>query len=117
MISPTDLQHRFGFTRNEVTLILFLSVSLMAGAAIRWIRSDNQGGMDIPQGSLYAASDSEFTARSAAADADTVPPGPVAPSPPLPPHPPPPPRASTSTGLHSQSSCAFPGSGMHMRAA
>ena len=88
MISPTDLQHRFGFTRNEVTLILFLSVSLMAGAAIRWIRSADQGAVDIPPGSLYAASDSEFTARSAAADADTVPPGPVAHSHPFPRKPP-----------------------------
>jgi competence ComEA-like helix-hairpin-helix protein len=93
MISLTDLQHRFGFTRNEVALILFLSVSLIAGAAIRWIRSADQGGTDIPLASVYAASDSEFTARSAAADADTVPPGPVAHGHPFP-HKPPLPSAS-----------------------
>ena len=66
MISLTDLQHRFGFTRNEIALILFLSLSLMAGAGIRWIRSDGREGTEIPTASLYAASDSEFAARSAA---------------------------------------------------
>jgi competence protein ComEA len=66
MMSLTDLQHRFGFTRNEVTLILFLSMSLIAGAGIRWIRSAGQGETGIPPASSYAASDSEFTARSAA---------------------------------------------------
>ncbi len=85
MISITDLQHRFGFTTNEVALILFLSMSLMAGAGIRWIRSDRQEGTEIPPASFYAASDSEFTARSAAvasgatsAAADTALHGPVA---------------------------------------
>ena len=66
MISLTDLQHRFGFTRNEVALILFLSMSLLAGAGIRWIRSGRQGETEIPPASFYAASDSEFAARSAA---------------------------------------------------
>ncbi|HEX7574583.1 MAG TPA: helix-hairpin-helix domain-containing protein [Bacteroidota bacterium] len=84
MISLTDLQHRFGFTRNEVALILFLSMSLMAGAGIRWIRSDGQGGTEIPPASFYAASDSEFTARSAAAAVDTALRGPVAHSHPFP---------------------------------
>jgi competence ComEA-like helix-hairpin-helix protein len=83
MISLTDLQHRFGFTRNEVALILFLSLSLMAGAGIRWIRSAGPGGTEIPSPSFYAASDSEFAARSDAvasgatsAAADTAPPAP-----------------------------------------
>jgi competence ComEA-like helix-hairpin-helix protein len=78
MISLTDLQHRFGFTRNEVALILFLSMSLLAGAGIRWIRSERQGGTEIPPASIYAASDSEFAARSAAAAVDTVSPRPAA---------------------------------------
>ena len=78
MISLTDLQHRFGFTGNEVALILFLSVSLMAGAGIRWIRSGGATGVEIPPSSLYAASDSEFAALSLAAAADTLPHGPVA---------------------------------------
>ena len=78
MISLTDLQHRFGFTRNEVALILFLSLSLLAGAGIRWVRSGGQGGMEVPPPFLYAASDSEFAARSLAAAADTLSPGPAA---------------------------------------
>lgn len=83
MISLTDLQHRFGFTRNEVTLILFLSMSLVAGAGIRWIRSGSQGGTEFPPESFYAASDSEFAARSAAVEAagaaaDKAAPDPVA---------------------------------------
>jgi len=78
MISLTDLQHRFGFTRNEVALILFLSMSLLAGAGIRWIRSERQGGTEIPPASIYAASDSEFAARSAAAAVDAVSPRPAA---------------------------------------
>ncbi len=76
MISLTDLQHRFGFTSNEVALILFLSVTLMAGAGIRWIRSADQGETAIPPDSAYAASDSEFAARSAVAAADTGAPAP-----------------------------------------
>jgi competence protein ComEA len=66
MISLTDLQHRFGFTRNEVALILFLSMSLLVGAGLRWLRSAGQGGTEFPPESFYAASDSEFAARSAA---------------------------------------------------
>lgn len=75
MISLTDLQHRFGFTRNEVALILFLAASLVAGAGIRWLRSADPGGAEIPLPSMYAASDSEFAARSLAAAADTARPG------------------------------------------
>ena len=77
MISLTDLQHRFGFTRNEVALILFLSLSLMAGAGIRWIRSAGREGTEIPPAYFYAASDSEFAARSLVAAADTALPGPA----------------------------------------
>ena len=84
MISLTDLQHRFGFTRNEVALILFLSMSLLAGTGIRWFRSAGQGGTEFPPASFYAASDSEFAARSAAAAADTVSLRPVARSRPFP---------------------------------
>jgi len=72
MISLADLQHRFGFTRNEVSLILFLSVSLLAGAGIRWLRPQIPPGAEIPLSSAYAASDSEFAALSSAAAADTA---------------------------------------------
>jgi competence ComEA-like helix-hairpin-helix protein len=67
LITLTDLQHRFGFTRNEVVLILFLSVSLLAGAGIRMFRADISGGAEIPASSFYASSDSEFAALSSAA--------------------------------------------------
>lgn len=72
MMSLADLQHRFGFTRNEVTLILFLSVSLLAGAVIRWLRPEIPPGVEIPPSSVYAASDSEFAALSSRAAADTA---------------------------------------------
>jgi competence ComEA-like helix-hairpin-helix protein len=76
MISLTGLQHRFGFTRNEVALILVLSASLCAGAGIRWIRSAGAERTGVPSPAAYAAADSEFAARSAAADADTARPAP-----------------------------------------
>jgi len=78
MMTLTDLQHRFGFTRNEVVLILLLSAGLAAGTGIRWLRGDAGAGGEIPPSSSYAASDSVFAALSAAADADTLP---AAPSP------------------------------------
>jgi len=72
MITLTDIQHRFGFTRNEVVLVLLLSAALAAGTAIRWLRGEANAGGDIPASASYAASDSVFAALSAAADADTV---------------------------------------------
>ncbi len=78
MITLTDLQHRFGFTRNEVALVLLLSAGLAAGTGIRWLRGEDIAGGEIPTASAYAASDSMFAALSAAADADTVPEFPAA---------------------------------------
>jgi competence ComEA-like helix-hairpin-helix protein len=71
MIHLTDLQHRLGFTRNEVVLILFLSAGLMAGAGIRWLRTGYAAGTALPPPSAYAASDSEFVARGGATGAAT----------------------------------------------
>jgi len=62
----TDLQHRFGFTRNEVILILFLSLSLMAGSGIRWLRSSERAPGATRPVFDYTRSDSEFIARSTA---------------------------------------------------
>jgi DNA uptake protein ComE-like DNA-binding protein len=73
MITLTDLQHRFGFTRNEVALVLLLGAGLAAGTLIRWLRGEYGTGGEIPSASSYAASDSAFAALSAAADADTIP--------------------------------------------
>jgi comEA protein len=73
MITLTDLQHRFGFTRNEVVLVLLLGAGLAAGTLIRWIPGVYGAGGEIPAESSYAASDSVFASLSAAADADTIP--------------------------------------------
>lgn len=62
----TDLQHRFGFTRNEIILILFLSLSLLAGSGIRWLRSPERAPGRIRPAFDYSRSDSEFIARSTA---------------------------------------------------
>jgi len=72
MITLTDIQHRFGFTRNEVALVLLLGAGLAAGTGIRWLRGDETAAGEIPTASSYAASDSMFAALSAAADADTL---------------------------------------------
>ena len=77
MISLTALQHRFGFTRNEVALILVLCACLCAGAAIRWVRSSGGEGAGVPSPGAYALADSEFAALSAAADSETAAPSPA----------------------------------------
>ncbi len=73
MLTLTDLQHRLGFTRNEVIVILFLASGLLAGSAIRYFRAETPPAPEIPAASAYAAQDSEFAARARQA--------------PLPPHP------------------------------
>lgn len=58
------LQRYFGFTRNEVKVILFLTTTFLAGLAIRWFRSswDNQ---HAPTASTdYSEQDSIFLERS-----------------------------------------------------
>ena len=67
MVTLTDLQHRFGFTRSEVIVIGFLSVSLIAGTVIRYVQGGPAGGQPIAP--IYAASDSEFVARAAVSPA------------------------------------------------
>ena len=60
----TDLQRRFGFTQNEIRVILVLSLSLLAGTVIKWLRtSDGVPGVIRPVFD-YARADSEFSARS-----------------------------------------------------
>lgn len=59
----SGLRHALGFTENEIRVILFLSVTLLVGTGIRWIRS---GEGSPPPSFEYARSDSEFAARSAA---------------------------------------------------
>jgi len=56
------LQEYFGFTRNELTVVLFLGATFAAGSAIRLFRSG--GDQSQPGGPVYATSDSLFLARS-----------------------------------------------------
>ena len=66
-----DLQHRFGFTRNEVTVILFLCLTLLAGMGIRWLRA-GEGSTEVNRPAFeYARADSEFFARSRAVPDDS----------------------------------------------
>jgi len=68
----TDLQHRFGFTENEIRVILFLTVALLAGVGIRWLRSDGGAPGGIRPVFDYSRSDSEFIALSRAVIGDTA---------------------------------------------
>jgi competence protein ComEA len=66
MKTLTTLQERFGFTRNEIRVVVFLGIGLLVGGGIRWFRPapappDRGGTFD------YTRSDSEFAARSSAA--------------------------------------------------
>lgn len=63
MSKLSDLRHALGCTENEIRVILFLSVTLVVGTGIRWIRP---AAPPAPPSFDYARSDSEFAARSAA---------------------------------------------------
>ena len=54
------LRHRFGFTENEIRVIVFLSLSLLAGTMIRWLRPAGAANPAFD----YARADSVFAARS-----------------------------------------------------
>lgn len=58
------LQDRFGFTRNEIKVMLFLSATFVAGSGIRWYRQH----VDASAAPVfdYSRSDSTFAARSGA---------------------------------------------------
>jgi comEA protein len=62
MKSLASLQQRLGFTPNEVKVVLFLSVTFLAGFGIRWYDALVQK-QNIPRFD-YSNIDSEFTARS-----------------------------------------------------
>ncbi len=57
------LQQKFGFTENEIRVIVFLGLSLLAGTVIRWLRAPD-GRTTERQAFDYARIDSEFAARS-----------------------------------------------------
>jgi len=60
----TSLQQTFGFTRSEIRVILFLSVTFLIGLGIRWYnQSTSRAG--APAGQFdYSRSDSIFLERS-----------------------------------------------------
>jgi competence protein ComEA len=62
-------EETFGFTRNELKVILFLAGTLAIGAGIRWILTSGQPVSGT--GPDYAAVDREFAARSRRAPAGT----------------------------------------------
>lgn len=70
-----SLQQRFGFTRNEVKVTLFLSVTFLIGLGIRSFESATRNDT-VPRFD-YASVDSEFTALSLApaTAAPATPPG------------------------------------------
>jgi comEA protein len=70
------LQERFGFTRNETAVLLFLCVTLIAGSGLRWYRNVHAGGTSPLTPYDYAVADSMFAAlsRQPAADSSTAPP-------------------------------------------
>jgi len=71
----SGLQNRFGFTRNEIKAILFLSVTFVAGSGIRWYRQHIETST-VPVFD-YSRSDSEFVARSHAPLPDQTAPSPA----------------------------------------
>ena len=56
----STLQQLFGFTRNEIKVILFLALSFLAGLTIRWIHPLQRGTQTFD----YSTQDSIFLARS-----------------------------------------------------
>lgn len=57
------LQERFGFTRNEIVVIVVLSLTFCAGNAVQFYRNARGIAPPIPQAD-YSQPDSEFIARS-----------------------------------------------------
>lgn len=64
------LHERFGFTGNEIRVIVFLALSLLAGTVVRWVRSADGSPAAGRPAFDYARMDSEFTARSRVPPAD-----------------------------------------------
>jgi comEA protein len=58
------IAHRFGFTRNEAAVILFLSFVIVGGSVISELRSapDRQGKVDVRR--MYREADTTFANRA-----------------------------------------------------
>jgi comEA protein len=60
----STLQHGFGFTRNEVKVVLLLASTFLVGVGIRWNQSRTNAKAQAVKHFDYAKSDSVFQARS-----------------------------------------------------
>jgi competence ComEA-like helix-hairpin-helix protein len=60
----STLQHGFGFTRNEVKVVLLLASTFLVGVGIRWNQSRTNAKAQAVKHFDYAKSDSVFYARS-----------------------------------------------------
>jgi len=68
----SDLQHRFGCTVTEIRVMVFLTLTLLTGVGIKWLRSAEGASGAIRPVFDYSQSDSEFVARSRTVFADTT---------------------------------------------
>ena len=62
----SSFQQRFGFTRNEVKVILFLTTTFLAGVSIRWYNGRGNDAEPREDRFDYSQSDREFEERSRA---------------------------------------------------
>jgi comEA protein len=60
----STMQQRFGFTRNEIKVILFLTAAFLAGLCIRWLRAKSDDASATSTTFDYSKSDREFEERS-----------------------------------------------------
>jgi len=63
----STIQHKFGFTKNETKVVLFLSGTLLLGTTIRYLKPMIFPGASPSQQFDYSAIDSEFKQRSSQA--------------------------------------------------
>lgn len=60
----STLRHGFGFTRNEVKVVLLLASTFLVGVGLRWNQSRTNAELEAVKHFDYAKSDSVFYARS-----------------------------------------------------
>ena len=64
-MKPPLFIERFGFTRNEIKILLLLSVTLLVGTLLRYFGSSTKAAKGTDQPFDYSISDSIFQDRSA----------------------------------------------------
>lgn len=60
----SSFQQRFGFTRNEIKVILFLTATFLAGLSIRWYNAHDNEARPGGEKFDYSQSDKIFEERS-----------------------------------------------------